>query len=179
MQFIEAQRDMREAYMLGIPGMATSALVWFMAGVVALHFSNQAAVLALFGGGALIFPISVLICKALGRSGKHGKGNPLGASALEGTGWFILCLPLAYGVFLANPRWFFPAMLLVIGGRYLSFKTLYGLRLYWACGATLALAAYALAAANAAPSTGAFSGAAIEFGFALAMAMLRTRDNAV
>lgn len=179
MQFFDAQRDMREAYMRGVPGMVASAFVWLSAGVVALNFSSQTAVLSLFGGGVLIFPISVLVCKAFGRTGKHQNGNPLGVSALEGTVWFILSLPIAYAVFLANPLWFFPAMLLVIGGRYLTFKTLYGLRFYWACGASLALAAYALAVAKAAPSTSAFTGAAIEFCFAVAISQSGTANDAV
>jgi hypothetical protein len=40
---------------------------------------------------------------------------------------------------MANLSWFFPAMLMVIGGRYLSFAVVYGLRTYWALGASLAV----------------------------------------
>jgi hypothetical protein len=105
----------------------------------------------------------------MGSSGSHARTNPLGALALEGTVFMVFCLPLAYVVSLYRVEWFFPAMLLVIGGRYLTFSTLYGLRLYWLFGAALALAAYALAAMRASPSAGAFTGAAIEAVLAAAL----------
>lgn len=43
-------------------------------------------------------------------------------------------LSLAFDVILADASWFFPAMLLVIGGRDLVFATPYGRRLHWYAG---------------------------------------------
>jgi len=174
----EAQRDMRLAYLSGAPGMLASALAWLAAGVVAAQVSHSAAVLMLFAGGMLIHPAGVLLCKALGRSSRHAKTNPLGALALESTAWLILCLPIAYAVSQFNVRWFFPAMLLVIGGRYLTFRTLFGLRVYWACGATLALAGYLLAVSKSQPHVAAFAGAAIEVAFATAILLRTERASA-
>lgn len=171
----DAQRDMRQAYLSGAPGMLCSALAWLVAGVVAMQVSASAAVLTLFAGGMLIFPASVLACKALGRSGAHAKANPLGPLALEGTVWLVFCLPIAYAVSRLNMAWFFPAMMLVIGGRYLTFRTLYGLRLYWLCGGVLALAAYGLAAVKAPPGAAALAGAAIEAVFAIAIVIAARR----
>ena len=170
---------MRVAYFSGAPGMFASALAWLVAGVIALQVSSSSAVLALFAGGMLIHPTGVLLCKALGRSGKHAKANPLGALALENTGWLILCLPIAYAISLLNVRWFFPAMLLVIGGRYLTFRTLFGLRIYWLCGAALALAGYFLAVTKSQPHVAAFAGAAIETAFAAAIVLKAERAAAV
>lgn len=161
------QHEMRRAYYGGAPGMLTSALVWMTAGFVALLQTPERAVWALFIGGMLIHPLSILLTKALGRSGTHSAHNPLGTLALATTFWMILCLPLAYGVSRQHIEWFFPAMLLVIGGRYLTFSTVFGARIYWLCGGTLALAGYAVAAAKASPVIGAFTGAAIEATFAL------------
>lgn len=146
--------------------MLASAIAWAVAGLVALNSSPKNAVLTLFVGGMLIHPVGVLLTKALGRSGSHARTNPLGALALEGTFLMLLCLPLAYVVSLFRAEWFFPAMLLVIGGRYLTFSTLYGMRLYWACGAALAIAGFLLARFNAPLAMGAFAGAAIEAVFA-------------
>lgn len=167
-----AQREMRHAYLAGAPGMLVSGTVWFVAGCVCLLQTPQRAVWALFIGGMLIHPLSVVLLKLLGRPGGHTPDNPLGTLALATTFWMILSLPLAYVASLVRSEWFFPAMLLVIGGRYLTFSTIYGTRLYWACGAVLAAAAWVLAASNAAPALGAFSGAAIEavFGIALLVA---------
>lgn len=163
----DAQHEMRHAYFGGAPGMLTSALVWMTAGVVALRQTPERAVWALFIGGMLIHPLSVLLTKALGRSGVHSRHNPLGTLALATTFWMILCLPLAYGVSLQRIEWFFPAMLLVIGGRYLTFSTVFGARIYWMCGGALAIAGYAVAATKASPVIGAFTGAAIEAAFAV------------
>lgn len=161
-----AQRDMRSAYLDGAPGVLVSGLVWAVAGCVAWWISPQRAVWALFIGGALIHPLAVLLTRLLGCTGRHAQGNPLGPLGMATTFWMIMMLPLAYGVSLLRIDLFFPAMLLVIGGRYLCFQTLYGKRLYWIMGATLALASYALIGLNATVALGAFAGAAIEGVFA-------------
>ncbi len=178
MTFADAQRNMRFGYFSGAPGIAASALAWLVAGVVASWVSASAAVIALFVGGMLIHPVGVVLAKALGRPGKHAAGNPLGALAMESTVLLILCLPITYAVSRFHVQWFFPAMLLVIGGRYLTFCTLYGMRIYWAFGAALALAAYLLMTARAEPSTGAWVGGAIEAAFAAIIFFSARREEA-
>jgi hypothetical protein len=172
----EAQRDMRIAYLSGAPGMFASALAWAVAGVIALQASTTNAVWALFVGGMLIHPAGVLLCKALGRTGKHNKSNPLAALAAENTVWLIFSLPVAYAVSIANIQWFFPAMLLIIGGRFFTFHSVYGLRTYWVCGGVLALAAYLLVTSKAHPYVSAFAGAAIESTFAVVIAFSARRE---
>ncbi|MEO6223030.1 MAG: hypothetical protein ABIP90_07250 [Vicinamibacterales bacterium] len=171
-----AQREMRLSYLGGAPGMLTSAIVWFTAGMVSLLVSPEGAVWALFIGGMLIHPISVLLTRAMGRSAKHSPGNPFGSLAMATTFWLVLSLPLAYAASLLRIEWFFPAMLFVIGGRYLTFATIFGARIYWVCGAALALAGYALGRANAAPEFGAFTGATIEAVFAIAIFATARRE---
>jgi hypothetical protein len=172
----EAQRDMRIAYLSGAPGMFASALAWAVAGVIALQSSTANAVWALFAGGMLIHPVGVLLCKAFGRTGKHSKTNPLAALAAENTVWLIFSLPVAYAVSIANIQWFFPAMLLIIGGRFFTFHSVYGLRTYWVCGGVLALAACLLATSKAHPYVSAFAGAAIESTFAVVIAFSARRE---
>jgi hypothetical protein len=174
----DAQREMRLAYYGGAPGVLTSAMVWLAAGIVSVLASPERAVWALFIGGVLIHPLAVLLNKAIGRPGRHTPGNPFATLALASTFWLILSLPLAYAVSLLRIEWFFPAMLFVIGGRYLIFSTVFGVRMYWACGAALALAGYALARAGASPELGVFSGAAIEAAFAAAI-FVTTRGEIV
>ncbi|NML61923.1 hypothetical protein HHL21_12710 [Massilia sp. RP-1-19] len=173
----DAQQDMRSAYYSGAPGIMSSALVWFTAGMVALHLSAAQAVWTLLIGGMFIHPAAVVFNKMLGRSGKHNPSNPLGALGMASTFWMIMCLLLAYGVSMMRIEWFFPAVLLIIGGRYLTFSTLYGMRIYWACGAALALAAYPLAVYGASPATGAFAGAGIEAAFAVAVFLMSGRTT--
>lgn len=166
MNIAEAQRDMRHAYYGGATGLFASATAWLVAGVFATVSSPGAAIAALLVGGMLIFPVSVILSKALGRRGSLTPGNPLGALALEGTVLLLLGIPLAYAVSLYRVEWFFPAMLLLIGGRYLTFATIYGLRLYWACGAALALGGLLAVFTGAPFLTGAFAGALVEYVFA-------------
>ena len=168
----DAQGDMRRAYISGAPGMLVSAAVWLSAGIVALLVSPERALWTLFIGAAFIHPVSVFVVKLLGRSGKRAKDNPLGSLALATTVWLILGCAIAFGVSLYRMDWFFPAMLCTIGGRYLTFSTLYGMRVYWVCGLTLALAAYVLLRLDAVPAVGAFTGGALEAIFAIAILVL-------
>ncbi len=163
----QAQKDFRFSYFGGAPGVLASALVWLTAGLVSIFRSPQQAVIALLVGGMLIHPVGLLITKVLGRSAKPAAGNPMTRLALETTAWLILSIPLVYVVSLYKIEWFFPAMLLVIGGRYAVFATMYGARTFWACGGALAAAAYVLVKINAGPTAGAFTGAAIEAVFAM------------
>lgn len=160
---------MRLAYYGGALGILTSAMAWLAAAVVAATASPQRAVWTLFIGGMLIHPLAVVWNKLIGRTGNHTAGNPLGGLALAGTAWMILMMPLAFAVSRLDVAWFFPAMLLIIGGRYLAFSTLFGTATYWLLGAALALAGIALAMLRASPTIGAFTGAAIEAGFGLAI----------
>jgi hypothetical protein len=160
-----AQQDMRDAYLGGAPGMFVSGCVWAVAGVVCVWRTPQLAVWVLYAGGVLIHPLSLLLVLVLGRPGRHAPGNPLGMLAFATTIWMILMLFVVYGIALWRIELFFPAMLFVIGGRYLTFATLFGTKLFWVCGAVLALAGYGLAARHAAPAAGAFAGAMIEIVF--------------
>ena len=178
MNIARAQEQMRHAWFGGAPGMIVSAAVWAAAGTVACGGGADFphAMWTLFIGGMAIHPLGMLLTKLLGRPG-GAKGNPLERLALESTVTMILALPLAWAVAQFRPAWFFPAMMLVIGGRYFVFSTIYGLRLYWACGALLAAAAYVAAVVGLAPAPAAFSGAAIEAVFAVVLfARLRGAD---
>jgi hypothetical protein len=176
LRIVDAQREMRFAYYGGAPGLLVSATAWFVAGMVALLQSPERAVWALFIGGMLIHPVATVVTRLLGRPARHSRDNPFGALAMATTFWLILCLFLAYGVSLLRIEWFFPAMLLVIGGRYLTFATIFGSRTYWACGTVLALAGCALASLGAAPAAGAFAGAAIEAAFAAMILVTAQRE---
>ena len=164
----QAQADMRHGYFSGAAGILASALAWTAAAATAALVSPQKATWVLLVGGALIHPVGLLICRLLGAAGSHAKGNPLGLLAGASTFWLIFCLPLAYGLGLQQPPWFFAAMLLVIGGRYLVFGTIYGLRLYWALGLALAGAGFALAWLGVAAVVIVSAGAAVEWVFGVA-----------
>ena len=162
----QAQANMRDGYLGGAPGVLVSGVVWVIAGVVAVIVSHKAAVFALLIGGAAIHPLSVLLARLLGRRGMHAPGNPMGRMAAEGTFWLLAGIAVAYGMHALRLEWFFPAMLLLIGGRYLTFQTLYGLRIYWVLGGVLCILGVALAMARVPAPVSAFAGGVVEVIFA-------------
>jgi hypothetical protein len=169
------QEDMRRGYLWGATGIMTSGLVWLVAGLVAHLKTPQVAVWTLFIGAGFIVPVSNLFDRSLGAPGKHTPGNQLAALALETTVFMLMCLPLAYALSLYRIDWFFPAVLMIIGGRYITFGTIYGTPIYWVLGATLgigAIAAYKLALP---PNISAYLGATIELVFGAALLMAKRR----
>lgn len=142
--FTKAQDDMRKGYANGSIGIIVSGLVWLISAIVAYQYSSKQAVYILLIGGIFIHPVATLFSKLIGLPGTHTKGNPLGNLAMEGTIFMIMCLPLAFGLSLQHTEWFFQGMLLIIGGRYLTFASIYGSDLYYILGAFLGIAAYLL-----------------------------------
>ena len=134
MDLLIAQKDIRTSYLEGGPGVLVSGLIWLMTGLIAYWGNTQVALMVFFFGGMLIFPISVLLVKGLGREGKHQKENPLGTLALESTAILFVGLFVSFLVYTIKPFWFFPFMLLFIGLRYLTFQSLYGMKVYWGLG---------------------------------------------
>jgi hypothetical protein len=174
----DAQLDMRRAYYDGATGVFASATVWLAAAVTAWTVDPRHAIAVLLIGGMLIFPASVLLSKMFGRTGVHAKDNPLASLAVAGTIWMLLAIPVAYGASLYKIEWFFPAMLVTIGGRYLTFPTLYGLRAYAFCGGALAVAGITVVWLKLPVEAGALAGALIELAFGAGI-YLKAQDPAV
>ena len=143
-----AQTEMRNNHMYGATGIVVSGLIWLTSSLVAFNYSSRQAVWALLIGGVLIHPISTIFNKMIGISGAHSKNNPLASLAMEGTFYMLMCIPLAYGLSLQRIEWFFPGMLMIIGGRYLTFNTIFGNRLFWVLGGVLGIAGYILFSLN-------------------------------
>jgi hypothetical protein len=137
----QQQQEMRHAYYDGAPGILVSSLVWMAAALVCYQLGINQAVWTLLIGGALIYPISLIVTKALGRAAQTSKANALNQLGMASTIWLILCCAMAYGLFLLKPSLFFPAMMATIGCRYLVFASLYGRSIYWLIGVSLILAA--------------------------------------
>jgi len=175
MTLLDAQADMRRGYFGGGPGVIVSGTVWLIAGIVALVISEQASVFALFIGGMAIYPLGTVIAKGLGRTGNHSSGNPLAPLAIETTVLLFIGIFIAFVVVQIQSSWFFPIMMLIIGGRYLMFQSIYGMHLYWVVGALLIAAGAALLFFDAPFATGAFIGGSIEIVFSLVIFMMMRR----
>lgn len=163
----EFQENMRLAYLDGAPGMLVSAAVWITAGVVCLQAGTEKGLWTLLIGGALIHPISTVAIKLAGRPVRVAADNPLVPLAFATTIWLIVCCALAYGLSRHNVNWFFPAMMLVIGSRYLTFRTLFGHPLYSLCGGVLIATGCLTGMIAMGPAPAAFAGGGIEALFGL------------
>ncbi len=159
----EAQREMNAGHRSGTTGIVVSGFMWLMASLVAFLFSPEYAVWTLFFGGMLIYPISTLINKWNGATPE--RNNPLNSLAMEGTFFMLMCIPLALVLSIERTEWFFHGMLMVIGGRYFTFNTLYGNRTFWILGAALGIAGFLLFSIGAQAFPSALTGGVIEIVF--------------
>lgn len=162
-----AQTEMRNNHLLGATGIVVSGLMWLISSFVAYNYSAKQAVWTLLIGGVLIHPVSTVFNKIIGVSGTHSKNNPLSSLIMEGTFFMLMCIPLAYGLSLLKIEWFFQGMLMIIGGRYLTFNTIFGNRIFWFLGGTLGISGYLLFSINASPYLSALTGASIEILFGM------------
>ena len=165
MDFKESQKDMNTSYFGGATGVLASGLAWGVAGIVGIAVSSNASMGALFIGGMFISPLATFFSKLFKRSGQHAPTNALNHLAIEGLGILFVGLFLAFVVAQLKLEFFYPIMLLVIGTRYLTFQTLYGLRTYWFLGGLLILAGGMALMFNLPFIAGAFIGSLIEIMF--------------
>ncbi len=128
---------MVDAYAGGSTGVFASGLIWLLASFATYYYSLHIGIYTLIVGGMMIFPLSIVFSKVLKLSGKHSNDNPLGALAIESTIILLLGIYIAYVFIPYKPEFFFSILLIIIGGRYLLFSTLYGMKIYWLLGAAL------------------------------------------
>lgn len=169
------QQDMRRGYIWGATGIVTSGLVWLSAGLVAHFHDPRTSIWVLFIGAGFITPVSSLLNRMLGAPAKHSEGNHLSALAMETTVWMLMCLPLAYGLAHFRIEWFYPAVLMIIGGRYLTFASIFGTRLYWLLGGLLGLGGFLGYSRGFPPQMTALLGAAIELVFGAILLLAKRR----
>lgn len=134
MTVIEAQHDLRRAYVGGGPGVFISALTWFVAAWIERVQGVGPAFAVLFFSGMLIYPLATLTSRFLFRRDKEEADNPLGRTALESTVAMIGCLFAAWLFLPLRPDYVFPLAAVAVGTHYAVFKTVYGDRLFWVLG---------------------------------------------
>ena len=161
------QAEMRHAHFDGAPGILVSGMVWIVAAVVCVQSGVHKGVWTLLVGGALIYPVALLVSKALGRPGNTDNANALNQLAMASTIWLIVCCAMAYGLYLLKPQLFFPAMMATIGSRYLIFATVYGKAVFWTLGISLIAAGNASYFLGFSPAVAAGIGGLLEMVFAL------------
>ena len=137
MRVEQAQADVRRTYRGGFSGSLVSSLLWFVAAAVDQWGSERAAMVVLFFGGILIFPVSTLLLKIMGGPATLPQGHPSISLAMQSAFTVPLGLLVALALGSVEPDLFFPAALIIVGAHYLTFISLYGMRAYGALAAVL------------------------------------------
>lgn len=164
-----AQLEMRDAFYDGAPGVMVSGLVWANAALICYLWGVEKGIWALLIGGVVISPAADILTRFLGRSASPPNGNPLTALAVASTVWLIVCCAMAFGLSLYSPILFFPAMMAVIGCRYMVFSTIFNLATYAVLGCVLLVAAVAAIWLRLEPYQSASLGSFIEISCAVVM----------
>lgn len=136
----DAQREMSAGYNGGATGILVSGLVWLVAGFIARQHGIASGFTALFFGGMLIFPLSLMLSRVVFKAPSVSVSNGLNRLAMEGTVMLFAGIIMAYALIKVQPNVAFPAMALAMGARYFTFRTLYDELLYWPLGGLIMLA---------------------------------------
>jgi hypothetical protein len=130
MQVSDAQREMRTVYLGGLAGQLVSGTLWLSSAAVATWGTPQRAMALLFVGGFFIYPLTVLVLKALGQRTPLSAENPLRGLAMQIAFTVPMGLPLVLAATLHRTEWFYPSFMLLVGAHYLPFVFLYGMPMF-------------------------------------------------
>src|SRR5512146_458771 len=119
--------------------------IWLVSAATSTFVGQTQGILALVLGGMLIFPLTQLGLKLMGRPASLGRDNPLYRIPLTSVFAMVAMYPLIYAAARYNINWFFPAFMIVVGAHYLWFIFLYGMWQYSVLAATLVAGGIALA----------------------------------
>ncbi len=130
MQVTDAQREMRAVYLGGFAGQLVSGTLWLSSAAVATWGTPRRAMALLVVGGFFIYPLTVLVLRALGQRTPLSAENPLRGLAMQIAFTVPLGLPLVLAAALHRAEWFYPAFMILVGAHYLPFVFLYGMRMF-------------------------------------------------
>lgn len=163
MTLTELQADVRRAYMRGAPGMVVSGVVWLITAWLAQRGEVRTAMIALFLGGILIFPLGSLVVRLAGGSPTLPAKHPMTALGMQSAFIMPFGWPLVIAAGMVKPGWYFAAASLLVAIHYFPFITLYGMRHYGVVAALLlAVVSGALWLAPTSVTASAWGTAAVE-----------------
>ncbi len=137
MKVEDAQQELSRAYANGGPAVAISGVVWIIASIIDQNYGTRSAFNALFLGGMLIVPISILVSQKFFGAEKTDTKNPLNRLGFESTMMLFAGLLISYALLPIAPSQAFAALAAAIGARYFTFRSIYGFGLFWVLGGTL------------------------------------------
>ncbi|GIK73524.1 MAG: hypothetical protein BroJett021_25120 [Chloroflexota bacterium] len=168
MSILDAQREMRRAFLGGFAGQLIAGVIWAASAAFTLLAAPNVGIAVLFFGSMAIFPLTQGLLRLIGRPAKVGAENGLWALGAQIAFTVPLNFLLVFAATFYRHDWFYPAAMIAVGAHYLPFVTLYGMRMFAVLGALLVGAGTALAMVGT-PflSFGGWLGAALLIAFAL------------
>lgn len=112
MQVVDAQKDVRYAFLGGFMGQIVSGLLWMSSAALATWNTPKTAIIVLVVGGAFIFPITQLGLRLMGRSGKLAAESPMRGLAMQIAFTIPLTLPVVGAATLYKLNWLPPPLIL-------------------------------------------------------------------
>ena len=77
MTLSDAQREVRSVFLGGSIGQLVTGAIWLISAALSTWAGERQGIIALFLGGMLIFPLTQLSLRLIGRPGTLGRDNPL------------------------------------------------------------------------------------------------------
>lgn len=140
----EAQREFRTVFLGGAVGQFVSGAIWLLSAALSTWVGPGAGIIALFVGGAFIFPLTQVGLRLLGRTGTVSAGNPFSKYFFHSVIAYGATFVLVYAAFLYRTDWFYPAFMIATGAHYLAFILFYGMNQFGVLGGILIVAGIVL-----------------------------------
>jgi hypothetical protein len=175
---MDAQTELRRAYVGGGPGVAVSSFIWLIAGLVTQTKGIGPGFTVLFFGGMLIYPLSKMLVRTFFSEPNESKTNPLRIIALESTIAMIGTLLASWLLLKFDPSLVFPVAAIAVGTHYFAFRSVYGDRMFTLLAAVItALGALEIFGSGQMGNAMIFAVAAVEAAFG-AILVVRARREA-
>jgi hypothetical protein len=139
MHITEAQKEIRSAFLGGFVGQLVAGLIWALSAAAGTWAAPRLGMAILFFVSMLLFPLTQLILRLIGRPAKLSEKNTLGQLATQIAFTVPIGFILVGAATLYQQTWFYPASMIVVGAHYLPFIFLYGMPQFGALAALLIL----------------------------------------
>ena len=123
----EAQREVRSAFFGGFAGQLIAGIIWALSAAVSTWGTPRLGMAVLFFVSMLLFPLTQLTLKLMGRPAKLSPENTLNQLAMQIAFTVPIGFILVGAATLYRENWFYPASMVVVGAHYLPFIFLYGM----------------------------------------------------
>lgn len=123
----EAQKEVRSVFFGGFAGQLIAGVIWGVSAAVSTWRAPRLGMLVLFFASMLLFPLTQLTLRLMGRPAKLSSKNLLNQLAMQIAFTVPIGFVLVAAATLYRENWFYPASMVIVGAHYLPFIFLYGM----------------------------------------------------